>query len=92
MKKNLESDFMSRDFGDEIRKALADGSAITGEGDSVVSFIAKVKAAKEAANAKKMYSMRLKISTVERLKEKAKSAGVPYQTYVNALLDQHAIA
>ena len=41
---------------------------------------------------KKMYSFRLKTSTVDKIKLKAKKANVPYQTYVNAILDAVAAA
>ena len=39
-----------------------------------------------------MYSIRLKVKTVEAIKRKAAEAGIPYQTYVNVLLDNAALA
>ena len=41
---------------------------------------------------KKMYSIRLKVKTVDAIKRKASAAGIPYQTYINALLDNAALA
>lgn len=41
---------------------------------------------------KKMYSIRLKVKTVDAIKKKAAEAGIPYQTYVNVLLDNAAFA
>ena len=37
-----------------------------------------------------MYSLRLKVKTVDAIKRKAADIGVPYQTYVNAILDSVA--
>lgn len=48
--------------------------------------------AKLKEHKKKMYSFRLKTSTVDKIKLKAKKANVPYQTYVNAILDAVAAA
>lgn len=48
------------------------------------------KAIEESKAEKKMYSFRLKVRTVNALKARAAAIGVPYQTYVNALLDKEA--
>ena len=50
------------------------------------------RAIAEAKEEKKMYSIRLKVKTVESIKRKAAAAGIPYQTYVNVLLDNAASA
>ena len=44
----------------------------------------------EPKEKKKMYSLRLKIKTVETIKRMSANIGVPYQTYVNAILDDVA--
>ena len=68
---------------------------ITGghESETLEESIARVKRAiAESKEEKKMYSIRLKVKTVEAIKRKAAEAGIPYQTYVNVLLDNAALA
>lgn len=79
------------DFGEQMECAIQDGTAIIGEGDGITEFIAKAKAKRQAENQRKMYSIRLKVSVVEDIKKKAAAAGVPYQTYINALLEKAVI-
>ena len=68
---------------------------ITGgqESETLEESIARVRRAiVESKEEKKMYSIRLKVKTVEAIKRKAAEAGIPYQTYVNVLLDNAALA
>ncbi len=68
---------------------------ITGglESETLEESIARVKhAIAKSKEEKKMYSIRLKVKTVEAIKRKAAEAGIPYQTYVNVLLDNAALA
>ena len=68
---------------------------ITGgqESETLEESIARVRRAiAESKEEKKMYSIRLKVKTVEAIKRKAAEAGIPYQTYVNVLLDNAALA
>lgn len=79
---------MSHDYGDEIALALRTGKGFIGSGDTVETFMKKVREVKaNSPDSKKCYTFRLKVSTVNKLKTKAAAAGVPYQTFVNALLD-----
>ena len=83
--------YQETDFGDQMENAVKNGSAIVSEGDSVAEFIAKAKAKRQVENQRKMYSIRLKVSVVEGIKKKAAAAGVPYQTYINALLEKAVV-
>lgn len=68
---------------------------ITGghESETLEESIVRIKRAiAESKEEKKMYSIRLKVKTVEAIKRKAAEAGIPYQTYVNVLLDNAALA
>ena len=68
---------------------------ITGghESETLEESIARIsRAIAEAKEEKKMYSIRLKVKTVESIKRKAAAAGIPYQTYVNVVLDNAASA
>ena len=68
---------------------------ITGglESETLEESIARVKhAIAESKEEKKMYSIRLKVKTVAAIKREAAEAGIPYQTYVNVLLDNAALA
>ena len=61
--------------------------------ETLEESIARIsRAIAEAKEEKKMYSIRLKVKTVESIKRKAAAVGIPYQTYVNALLDNAASA
>ena len=63
------------------------------ESETLEETIARIsRAIAEAKEEKKMYSIRLKVKTVESIKRKAAAAGIPYQTYVNVLLDNAASA
>ena len=63
------------------------------ESETLEESIARIsRAIAEAKEEKKMYSIRLKVKTVESIKRKAAAAGIPYQTYVNVLLDNAASA
>lgn len=92
MKKDSEDleYYKGHDFGDEMRKAVDEGKGFAGKGDSVARFLAKARAIRTAENGRKMYSFRLKVAVVNSIRKKAKAAGVPYQTYVGALLEQAA--
>lgn len=68
---------------------------ITGgnESETLEESIERIKKAiAEAKEEKKMYSIRLKVKTVDAIKRKAAAEGIPYQTYVNAILDNAALA
>ena len=63
---------------------------ITGghESETLEESIARIRRAiAESKEEKKMYSIRLKVKTVDALKRKAAAVGIPYQTYMNAVLD-----
>lgn len=81
----------SADLGDEMKSAIAEGLGGYAECMSVEEFLEKAKALKRVANERKMYSFRLKVSVVDRIKEKAAAAGIPYQTYVGALLEKSVV-
>lgn len=57
--------------------------------DEALEYIRDLIKEREAQK-RKVYSFRLKISTVESIKKKASALGLPYQTYVGAILDQMA--
>ena len=68
---------------------------ITGghESETLEESIARIRRAiAESKEEKKMYSIRLKVKTVDALKRKAAAVGIPYQTYMNAVLDIAASA
>lgn len=83
--------FQKTDFGDAMEKSIAEGSAIISHGESVEKYLARVRAQRAAENQRKMYSFRLKVSVVEKIKQKAAAAGIPYQTYIGALLEKEAV-
>lgn len=94
----LVDDFLSKK---EIEKLENDTSVrepmtvITGgnESETLEESLARIrKAVAESKEEKKMYSIRLKVKTVDAIKKKAAEAGIPYQTYVNVLLDNAAFA
>ena len=74
---------------EDFQKAKTEGLLFSGEG-VLEKAIAVVKERME--HKKTMYSFRLKTSTVDKIKLKAKKANVPYQTYVNAILGAVAAA
>lgn len=91
MKKNTGYDleyYQNTDFGDLYEKGRKEGSLIVGEGDTVESFLEKCRVRRQMINERKMYSLRLKVRVVEKIKAKAAATGVPYQTYINALLEK----
>ncbi|MDY6263389.1 MAG: hypothetical protein SPM09_03175 [Fibrobacter sp.] len=74
---------------------VRDPITITGghESETLEESIARIKRAiAESKEEKKMYSIRLKVKTVDALKRKAAAVGIPYQTYMNAVLDIAASA
>ena len=57
------------------------------ESETLEESIARIRRAiAESKEEKKMYSIRLKVKNVDALKRKATTAGIPYQTYINAVL------
>ena len=75
--------------------SVRDPMTISGghESETLEEAIARIKRAiAESKEEKKMYSIRLKVKTVDALKRKATTAGIPYQTYINAVLDIAASA
>ena len=63
------------------------------ESETLEESLSRIKRAiAESKEEKKMYSIRLKVTTVDAIKRKASAAGIPYQTYINALLDNAALA
>lgn len=94
MKKHSKSDieyYQKTDFGDLMEKADRDGSLIVSHAESVEEFFEKARARRQAEDKRKMYSLRLKVSVVEKIKEKAAAAGIPYQTYIGALLEKEVV-
>ena len=86
----LVDDFLSKED-----TTMRDPMVITGghESETLEESIARIsRAIAEAKEEKKMYSIRLKVKTVESIKRKAAAAGIPYQTYVNVVLDNAASA
>ena len=74
---------------------VRDPMTITGghESETLEESIARIRRAiAESKEEKKMYSIRLKVKTVDALKRKAAAVGIPYQTYMNAILDIAASA
>ena len=74
---------------------VRDPMTITGghESETLEESIARIRRAiAESKEEKKMYSIRLKVKTVDALKRKAAAVGIPYQTYMNAVLDIAASA
>lgn len=70
--------FENHDFGEEMREALENGTAIVSEGnwDETV----KAMKAKMAANATKAITIRVPVRVIERYKKRAAAAGIGYQT------------
>ena len=77
--------YENHDFGEEIRKALEDGTAIVAEGnwDETV----KAVKAKMAANATKAITIRVPVRVIERYKKRAAAAGIGYQTLMKQMLE-----
>ena len=93
----LVDDFLSKEEIESLENdtTMRDPMVITGghESETLEESIARIsRAIAEAKEEKKMYSIRLKVKTVESIKRKAAAVGIPYQTYVNALLDNAASA
>ncbi len=93
----LVDDFLSKEEIEALENdtTMRDPIIITGghESETLEESIARIsRAIAEAKEKKKMYSIRLKIKTVDAIKRKAAAVGIPYQTYVNALLDNAASA
>ena len=93
----LVDDFLSKEEIEALENdtAMRDPMVITGghESETLEESIARIsRAIAEAKEEKKMYSIRLKVKTVDAIKRKAAAAGIPYQTYVNVLLDNAASA
>jgi predicted DNA binding CopG/RHH family protein len=82
--KKLENDTRTRD-----PEVISSGR----KSETLEESIARVRRAiAESKEEKKMYSIRLKVKTVDALKRKAAAAGIPYQTYMNVLLDNAAMS
>ena len=93
----LVDDFLSKEEIEALENdtTMRDPISITGghESETIEESIARIsRAIAEAKEEKKMYSIRLKVKTVDAIKRKAAAAGIPYQTYVNVLLDNAASA
>ncbi|SHL13290.1 CopG family antitoxin [Fibrobacter sp. UWEL] len=91
MNKNSDYDieyYQKMDFGDEMERADKEGRLYVSHGETVEEFFKKARARRQAEELRKMYSLRLKVRVVEKIKAKAAAAGVPYQTYINALLEK----
>lgn len=94
----LVGDIHSKEEIEEIESEVASGENIpVSEGkadesvDQVLVRINKSINEYQKQKQKKVYSFRLKVATVEALKKKASALGIPYQTYVGAVLDQVAL-
>jgi Uncharacterized protein conserved in bacteria len=77
--------FENHDFGEEMREALENGTAIVSEGnwDETV----KAVKAKMAANATKAITIRVPVRVIERYKKRAAAAGIGYQTLMKQMLE-----
>jgi predicted DNA binding CopG/RHH family protein len=77
--------FENHDFGEEMREALENGTAIVSEGnwDETV----KAMKAKMAANATKAITIRVPVRVIERYKKRAAVAGIGYQTLMKQMLE-----
>lgn len=77
--------FENHDFGEEMREALENGTAIVSEGnwDETV----KALKAKMAANATKAITIRVPVRVIERYKKRAAAAGIGYQTLMKQMLE-----
>ena len=75
----------NRDFSEEMREALENGTAIVSEGnwDETV----KAMKAKMAANATKAITSRFPVRVIERYKKRAAAAGIGYQTLMKQMLE-----
>lgn len=94
----LVDDFLSKEEIEELENDTSvrePMTLITGghESETLEESITRIKKAiADSKEEKKMYSIRLKVKTVDAIKRKAAEAGIPYQTYVNVLLDNVAFA
>lgn len=93
----LVDDFLPKEKIEELENdfTVRAPMIITGghESESFEESLARIrKTIADSKEEKKMYSIRLKVKTVDAIKRKAAAAGVPYQTYVNLLLDNAALA
>lgn len=93
----LVDDFLSEEEIEKLENdtTVRDPMLITGgnELETLEESITRIKKAiADSKEEKKMYSIRLKVKTVDAIKRKAAEAGIPYQTYVNVLLDNAAFA
>ncbi len=94
----LVDDFLSKEDIENLENDTSvsePATIITGgnESETLEESIARIKKAiADSKEEKKMYSIRLKVKTVDAIKRKAAEAGIPYQTYVNVLLDNAAFA
>ena len=93
----LVDDFLSEEEIEKLENdtTVRDPMLITGgnESETLEESIERIKKSiAEAKEEKKMYSFRLKVKTVDAIKSKAAAEGIPYQTYVNAILDNAAFA
>lgn len=94
----LVDDFLPKERIEELENDTfikEPATIITGgnESETLEESITRIKKAiADSKEEKKMYSIRLKVKTVDAIKKKAAEAGIPYQTYVNVLLDNAAFA
>lgn len=94
----LVDDFLSREEIEELENDTSVREPMTviaggNESETLEESLARIrKAVAESKEEKKMYSIRLKVKTVDAIRKKASAAGIPYQTYVNVLLDNAAFA
>ena len=94
----LVEDWHTKEELEEIENEVGTGESISvppgNPDESIDQALTRFrKAIKEyEKQQKKVYSFRLKIKTVEAIKKKAAELGIPYQTYVNAILDNAALA
>lgn len=77
--------FENHDFGEEMREALENGTAIVSEGNRDETV--KALKAKMAANATKAITIRVPVRVIERYKKRAAAAGIGYQTLMKQMLE-----
>ena len=77
--------FENHDFGEEMREALENGTAIVSEGNWDETL--KALKAKMAANATKAITIRVPVRVIERYKKRAAAAGIGYQTLMKQMLE-----
>jgi predicted DNA binding CopG/RHH family protein len=75
----------NRDFSEEMREALENGTAIVSEGNW--NETVKAMKAKMAANATKAITIRVPVRVIERYKKRAAAAGIGYQTLMKQMLE-----